>query len=124
MNFLFSLHLPTFTVVSPSCASFISSYFHFYPGIFHSCSCFQFFFSHFYLMSPVLQLSSFLHFSTFTLVSAILRLFSHILSFFSWWQLHAASACLSFLPPLRSSHFPHHPPYNNSSTCCLAFFLD
>lgn len=78
----------------------------------------------FTLMSPILQHFSFLHFSTFTLVSPILHLFSYIFSFLSWWQLHAAATCLSSLPSLRTSHFPHHALYNNASTCCLAFFMD
>ena len=44
--------------------------------------------------------------------------------FLSWWQLHAAATCLSSLPSLRTSHFPHHLLYNNAPTHCLTFFFD
>ena len=90
VNFLFSVYLPTCTVVFPSCTSFHLSLFilllwHF-PflcllffnccfRVFHSYASFISSFTTFTLLSPVLQHFSFLHFSTIDLVSPIQCLF-------------------------------------------------
>ena len=91
VNFLFSVYLPTCTVVSPSCTSFHLSLFILLLWHFpYLCLLWVVSFLTVAFVCPTPVPHSFLHFSTLALVSPILCLFSHI---FFFLVLVATSCC-------------------------------